>query len=107
MRASAIVMHNPLPQNSPQVLFAQRDHPVQALAPHASDQSFAVGMAFGACTGVRSIFSPNACDYRKLGPCATGLFEGCGVPSAANARDGLGVGGAAAGDSAVGVHDLV
>jgi len=44
MRASAIVMHNPLPQNSPQVLFVQRDHPVQALAPHASDQSFTVGI---------------------------------------------------------------
>jgi hypothetical protein len=47
MRASPIVMHNPLPQNSPQVLFAPRDHPVQALAPHASDQSFTVGIGVG------------------------------------------------------------
>src|SRR5579864_2707210 len=44
MRASAIVMHNPLPQNFPQVLFVQRDHPVQALAPHASDESFTISI---------------------------------------------------------------
>jgi hypothetical protein len=58
MRASAIVMHNPFPQNSPQMLFVQRDQPVQARAPHASDQSFTVGIRLRRLHGGSSNFQP-------------------------------------------------
>src|SRR5215475_15012544 len=59
--ASLIVVGNPLPQDRSKMLLIEGDHVVQALAADGPHQPFTVGMAFGACTGVRSTFSPNAC----------------------------------------------
>jgi hypothetical protein len=44
MWAASIVMGNPLPQDSPQMLFAQRDDPVQTLSSYRADQAFAIGI---------------------------------------------------------------
>ena len=53
MWTAVIVMGNPLRQNLSQVSFAERNHEVQAFAPHCTDQSFTIGIGLR-CSDRRS-----------------------------------------------------
>ena len=51
MRATAIVMRNPLLENSPQVFLINRNQEIQTLAADGSDQAFAESVRLGRAEG--------------------------------------------------------
>jgi hypothetical protein len=65
MRTGLVVMAYPFAKEAPKVPLVQRDQIIQALAPDCPHQAFAVALALGARTGVRSKRRPSAPTWRS------------------------------------------